>query len=146
MRELRLHAAIHFGEDVSEQRLCGDNSLAVDFYFKAEATIVEIALGVQKPNSEFEKDVLKAVMAKERGHAVERLVLIARAGGRRKCDQPGRRAIVEWARTRHGVQVDVLDLPGEPNFESEKRARVRRCQPRNELRTLIWRKIEPTPR
>src|SRR5258708_2625052 len=66
-----------FGQDFSEQRICGDSHHAVDFYFPDEATIVEIALGLRYPNSEFEKDVLKALMAQEH-YPVERLVLIGK--------------------------------------------------------------------
>ena len=45
---------------MSERRLCGDTSFAADFFFQDDATIVEIALGLINPASEFEKDILKA--------------------------------------------------------------------------------------
>ncbi|MBZ0310637.1 MAG: hypothetical protein K8I82_31555 [Anaerolineae bacterium] len=50
-----------FGQDCAEQKICGDNSQAVDFYFEDEKTIVEIALGLKKTNTEFEKDIFKAL-------------------------------------------------------------------------------------
>jgi hypothetical protein len=59
MRELRKLAAVEFGEDFSERKICGDTAQAVDFYFPSEATIVEVALGLPNPQTEFEKDVLK---------------------------------------------------------------------------------------
>ena len=55
MSRLRLDATSELHGDYSEKKLCGDNSLAVDFYFPSEATICEIALGISKPNSEYEK-------------------------------------------------------------------------------------------
>jgi hypothetical protein len=102
--------------------LCGETGFAVDFYFQSEETIVEVALGLPNPQSEFEKDVLKAIIAKELGSPVRRLMFISRAGGEKKCSQPGRKAVIAWARERHGLLIEVYDLPGEP------RKRMRRAQ------------------
>lgn len=114
MKTIRLHAIKAFGEDLSEQKLCGDNSLAVDFYFEKEATIVEIAFGLPNPGSEFEKDVLKAILAKKRGTRVDRLFFISRPGGKRKCAQPGRAAVANWLNRAHRIRIEVHDLPGQP--------------------------------
>jgi hypothetical protein len=108
--ELGRRASSAFGKDYSEKKICGENSLAVDFYFPAEKTIVEIALGLKKPKTEFEKDILKAVMAQDRGHGVEKLIFISKPGGAKKCNQPGRSAVIEWLAETHGIAVDVLDL------------------------------------
>lgn len=64
MGKLRARLAEEVPNARPEQTICGDNSLAVDFYFPAEASIVEIALSLRNPNSEFERDILKALMAK----------------------------------------------------------------------------------
>ena len=39
IRELRERASREFGRDHSEQAVCGDNSLAVDFYFPTEGAV-----------------------------------------------------------------------------------------------------------
>lgn len=122
MARLRERALEAFGADHSEKRICGDNSFAVDFYFPEEGTVVEVALGLPNPNTEFEKDVLKALMAKEGGHEIERLVFISRAGAERKCDQPGRAAVRAWVEEKHGLLIEVHDLPGEPRKRSRKAA------------------------
>lgn len=114
MRTLRERATKAFGLDYSEQRLCGDNSLAVDFYFPEDETIVEVALGLPNPACEFEKDILKAIMAQELGSRVRRLFFISRPGAIRKCSQPGRSAVVAWARLKHSLAVEVHELEGEP--------------------------------
>ena len=44
-----------------------------------------------------ERDILKAVMAQDAGHAVRRLVFIAKPGAAKKCAQPSSRAIIDWA-------------------------------------------------
>jgi hypothetical protein len=68
MKELRVRAEAYFGADYSEQKVCGANNLCVDFHFPEEETIVEVALGLRNPTSEYERDVLKALMAKEAGY------------------------------------------------------------------------------
>ena len=122
IKRLRDLALGTFGSDYSEKKICGETSLAVDFYFPEEETIVEVALGLPNPSTEFEKDVLKAVIAEETGTRVRRLVLISRAGGAKKCNQPGRTAVKSWAKTKHGLTIEVHDLPGEP------RKRRRHCK------------------
>lgn len=122
MRELRNRAVEVFETDYSEKRICGENALAVDFYIPEEATIIEVALGLPNPASEFEKDILKAIMAQERGASVSRLVFISRAGASKKCDQPGRSAIRAWALSIHQLAVEIHDLPGDPRMRRRTKA------------------------
>ena len=44
LRELRRRAKEVFGIDCAEQKICGPTNYAVDFYFKTEKTVVEVAL------------------------------------------------------------------------------------------------------
>ncbi|WP_298440373.1 hypothetical protein [uncultured Ferrimonas sp.] len=103
-------AQMHFGADFSEQKICGDTSLAVDYYFPDEGVIVEVALGLSRPNSEFEKDILKALIAKDLGYRVEKLVFFAKPGGVKKCQQPGRSAVKQWLHQQSGIVVEVYDF------------------------------------
>ena len=103
-----------FGDDFSEKKICGDTAQAVDFYFPDEATIVEVALGLPNPASEFEKDILKAFMARECNHCVNNLLFISRPGADRKCQKPGRAAIMKWAREKHNLVIEVQELAGIP--------------------------------
>jgi len=114
MRELQERAMSTFGDDYCERRMCGDTSQAVDFYFPEEGTIVEVALGLPTPASEFEKDILKAIMAQESGHLVHRLFFISRSGAVKTCNQPGRVAVKEWARAKHELVIEVHELGGKP--------------------------------
>lgn len=108
--ELGTLAKEEFGEDFSERNICGPNSLAVDFYFPDEGVIVEIALGLKNPNTEYEKDILKAVMAKSLGHTVEKLVFFAKLGGAKKCSQPSRTAVKDWLLSANHIEIEVIDL------------------------------------
>jgi hypothetical protein len=108
--ELGKRAMREFGEDFSEKNICGKNSLAVDFYFPEDVTVVEIALGLKHPNSEFEKDILKVLMAKSLGNKIEQLVFISKPGGVKKCNQPGRVAVKEWLKMNSEMSIMVMDL------------------------------------
>lgn len=121
MKTLRRRLIEEFGDDFSEKRICGENSFAVDFYIPEEESIVEVALGLPNPASEFEKDILKAIMAQECGTPVRRLVFISRPGAIKKCNQPGRSAIRAWAQTSHNLEIEVHDLPGEPRVRLRKK-------------------------
>jgi len=121
MRLLRERAARMFGADYAERKVCGETSLAVDFYIPEEETIVEVALGLPNSGSEFEKDVLKAIMAQEFGNGVRRLFFISRPGAAKKCSQPGRTAVMEWAFSKHHLQIEIHELEGEPRIRKRKK-------------------------
>lgn len=114
MTALRAAARSAFGGDFHELSILRGTAYAADFYFDSEATIVEVALGLPNSASEFEKDVIKAIMAQDSGLAVRRLYFISRAGAIKQCDQPGRRAIAKWAQEKHGLAIEVHELGGEP--------------------------------
>lgn len=101
---------IEFNKSYHEQRICGKSKRAVDYYFEDEETIVEIALGLEKPNSEFEKDILKAFLAQEAGYKIRRLVFIAKPGASIVCKQPGRQAFIDWAKKHQKLDIEVFEI------------------------------------
>jgi hypothetical protein len=110
MSALRIRAADAFRADFAEQKICGPNGLCVDYYFPEDGVIVEIAMGLRNPNSEFERDILKAIMAKDAGYVVRQLAFIAKPGASKKCSQPSARAIIDWAARAHGLTVTVQEI------------------------------------
>ncbi len=76
----------------------------------SEAAAVEIALSLRNPLSEFERDVFKAILAKDGGLEVRRLLLIGKAGAAARLAAPGPEAIEAWAEEHCGIVVDVRDL------------------------------------
>lgn len=127
MRELRARATAAFGHDHAEQKICGETAFAADFYFPEEATVVEVALGLPNPASEFEKDILKAIVAQDYDYKVHRLFFISRAGAAKKCAQLGRTALMAWAKAKHELSVEVHELGGEPRVRT--RNSRRRAEP-----------------
>ena len=110
IKTVRERSLATLGSDFAEKCICGDTGLRVDYYFPAEETIVEIALGLRNPKTEFEKDVLKAIMAKKAGNPVSRLVFISKPGARAKCAQPGRAGVINWLFANHNISVDIFEL------------------------------------
>ena len=110
MKELRSRAALAFGNDFAEGRICGDNKLAPDYYFPEEGAIVEVAMGLRNPSSEFERDILKAIMAQDAGNPVSRLLFLSKPGAVARCSQPGLKAFADWALRDHKITVEVREF------------------------------------
>jgi hypothetical protein len=108
--ELRSRATAHFGRDFSEARICGDTGLRVDYFLPDEHTIVEIAFSLRNSASEFERDILKAVVAQESGCDVRRLVFLCKPGGEARHQAPASRAFMDWVNARHGIAVEIHDI------------------------------------
>jgi len=110
MKTLKQRMSVLLNDDFSEKKICDGNEFAVDYYFPSESTIVEIALSIKKPNSEYEKDILKAVIAKENGLSVKRLIFISKEGAKKKCNQPARKRIKEWLNKNYDIQLEVWEF------------------------------------
>lgn len=110
MRELRASVKTATGTDYAEKQICGNNSLAVDYYIEKEQTVIEVALGLGNPNCEFERDILKVLMAQEAGVPVGRLILLAKPGGVRRARQPSSQAMIAWAARNHNLEIIARDL------------------------------------
>ncbi|PYS45406.1 MAG: hypothetical protein DMF71_00165 [Acidobacteria bacterium] len=110
MKELRSRALRAFNEDYAEKKICGENNLCVDYYFRDEATIIEVALGLRNPTSEYERDILKAIMAKNSGFPVRHLLFISKPGALKRLAQPGAGAIAAWAAEEQGIKIEVREI------------------------------------
>lgn len=110
MMRLREYARLQLGTDYSEKRICGDAGFAVDFYVPEEGTVIEIALSLRNPQSEFERDLFKALIARDQGLRVEHLVLVSKPGAAKRIGQPGSRMICAWAKRNFGIRVQVYEL------------------------------------
>jgi hypothetical protein len=110
MQQIRNEALKLFGSDYSEKRVCGNAKFALDFYFPDEAIAVEIALSLRNPGSEYERDILKCLLAIDEGCPIRRLVFITKPGGHLRQQAPGAQAIAAYALKKFGLDVDVLEL------------------------------------
>lgn len=110
MTELRSRAFQAFNEDYSGERISSDKAIEVDFYFPDETTIVEVAMNLRDLNSEFERDVLKAIMAQDASTPVTRLVFLTKPGGIARSRTASSQAIIKWVKEAHGLQVEVREF------------------------------------
>jgi hypothetical protein len=109
--ELKKRAKDKFGYDLAEQPICGDNKSTVDFYFREEETIVEVALSLWNSLSEFEKDIIKAILAlKVGGHPVKKLLFVSKRGAEKRRENPLSRSIISWVKKDYGIDVEIKEL------------------------------------
>jgi hypothetical protein len=106
----RLH--VQFGSDLAEHPILPGTGIRVDYWLPEEQTIVEIALGLKNPLSEFERDVLKAVVSRATGLQVNTLVLLGKPGAFRRMESPWFKHVRAWAKEQ-GVTVLVHELRSE---------------------------------
>jgi len=110
MTELRLRSRKALGIDFSEKRICGNNNLSVDFFIPDESCIIEVALSLRNPNSEFERDILKAIMAKDQGELVKNFVFLSKPGAIKRHQQPSSIAMKEWVFKNYKIEVEIEEL------------------------------------
>jgi hypothetical protein len=114
MAELHKQAEKHFGQEFvdryAEQRICGTNGFKVDFYFPEDETIVEVALSLGNAIREFEKDVIKTILAQRSGNKVKNLIFISKPGAAKRNSEPGPKAIASWLFDEYGITIDTKEL------------------------------------
>jgi hypothetical protein len=110
MKSLRQLAKSAFGLDFSEKKVCKDTKHAFDFYIPEEASVVEIALSLHNPASEYEKDIFKCLLAREEGLEVKSLLFVAKPGAMVRHDAAGSKSIRELVWKHFAVWVDILEL------------------------------------
>lgn len=110
MAQLKSIAKQTFSRDYSEAKLCGDNKLAMDFYFPDEETVVEVAGLLSGPNSEYEKDIFKCLLAKDKGSKIRKLVFIAKPGATKTLGAPGRVAVAQFVLKHFGIEISLEEL------------------------------------
>ena len=110
MATLRSRARDTFGKDYAEKQISGDIKSAVDFYIPEEKTIIEIALALRVPLSEFQKDIFKALLARDNGVEVEHLVFVAKPGARKRHQEPASQAIIHWLKKHYSINVAIEEL------------------------------------
>src|SRR6266404_7008898 len=88
LRLLRVAAREIFGSDHSEKAACTSAGFRFDFFFPEEAVAVEFAFGLHNPNSEFERDIFKCLLAIDEGCSVKKLMLIGKPGAIARLSAP----------------------------------------------------------
>ena len=114
MKKLRKESESKLGEDYSEKQLIRGVKSAVDFYIPHEKTIIEVALSLQKANSEeFYKDIFKAVLAKVGRVKIKQLVFVSKPGAKKRHQRPFSQAIKRWLKQYFAIEINIVELTKE---------------------------------
>lgn len=110
INHLKFLVAQEFGGDVVNQFLSAANRQTVDFWLEDEHTIVEMEFNILTSPPVLEKEVFKALLAKDAGKDVRQLVLIGDPGAALLSHSPTPASIIEWVERLHQVRVQIWDL------------------------------------
>jgi hypothetical protein len=109
MAQLNQWVAAEFGRDYVEPKLCGTRQ-SVDFFVPPEQVVLEVELSLSRSHNNFERDILKVLLAKDRGVDVSTLLLLGDHGSVARHAEPASRAVIAWVRKHYGLRVLVHDL------------------------------------
>jgi hypothetical protein len=110
VRLLRQAARRMFGTDFSEKPACTSVGFRFDFFFPVEGVAVEFAFGLHNPNSEFERDIFKCLLAIDDGCPVKKLMLIGKPGALGRLNARAPKSINSFAKKRFGLVVEIFEL------------------------------------
>lgn len=111
MAVLRSRVLQAIGEGFDEQMICGpDNQMRVDFYIPKESTVIEIALNLDNPNSEYERDLFKVILAKKTGHSITTLILVGCHGAINRQNSPSSQAMRSLLHEDYQISVVIQEL------------------------------------
>ena len=99
-----------FGLGVTNQFLSKANRQSVDFWLEDEQTIIEVEYSMWSADPSLEKEVFKALLAKDAGKDVRHLILIGDPGSVRRWLAPTPRSVMEWVKRHHQIQVQIWEL------------------------------------
>jgi hypothetical protein len=108
----RLNAAVAatVGKSYVEQKICDPTDQCVDFYVPEESTIIEVELSLYNVHTNLDRDIFKALLAKDAGHRVATLLLIGKEPAKERHTQPASRALIDFVKRHHDLNVVIEDI------------------------------------
>jgi hypothetical protein len=110
---LKLVVAQELGASVVNQILGRGGHQTVDFWLEDECTILEMEFNVLSSPPVLEKEIFKALLAKDSGKDVRHLTLIGDPGSVMLSQTPTAVAITDWVERRHQIRVQIWELKDE---------------------------------
>jgi len=99
-----------FGAEVVNQSLNQASRQTVDFWLEDEHAIMEMEFNILSSPPVLEKEIFKALLAKDAGKDVRHLILIGDPGSVKLLQAPAPAAIINWAEQHYQIQVQVWEL------------------------------------
>jgi hypothetical protein len=107
---LKSTVAEEFGPAVVNQFLSKANRQSVDFWIEEEHTIIEVEYGLWSSDPLLEKEVFKALLAKDAGRDVRHLILVGDPGMVRRWKTPTPRSVMDWVERHQHICVQIMEL------------------------------------
>jgi hypothetical protein len=107
---LKFRAVEEFGAGIVNQFLSKANRQLVDFWIEDEQTIVEVEYSMWSLDPLLEKEVFKALLAKDAGKDVRHLILIGDPGSVRRWQKPTPQSVIDWVQRHHHIRVQIREL------------------------------------
>jgi len=98
------------GKSYVEQKICEPTGQCVDFYVPEEATIIEVELSLYNVHTNLDRDIFKALLAKDAGHSVSTLLLVGKEPAKERHTQPASRALIDFVKRHHDLNVVIEDI------------------------------------
>ncbi len=98
------------GAGVVNQFLSQASHQSVDFWLEDEYTIMEMEFNILSSPPVLEKEIFKALLAKDAGNDVRHLILIGDPGSVILSQAPAAVAIIDWVERRHQIRAQIWEL------------------------------------
>jgi hypothetical protein len=110
INHLKFLVAQELGTGAVNQFLSKEARQSVDFWLEDEQTIIEMEFDILSSPPVLEKEVFKALLAKDGGNDVRHLILIGDPGSALLAQAPTPASIINWVERRHQIRVQIWEL------------------------------------
>ena len=113
INHLKFVVAQELGGGVVNQTLNQASHQTVDFWLEDEFTILQMEFNILSSPPVLEREIFKALLAKDAGMDVRYLILIGDPGSVMIAQTPTAIALKDWVERRHQIQVQIWELKDE---------------------------------
>ena len=110
VNHLKSRVAQEFGAGVVNQFLSNQHGQSVDFWLEDEQTIMEVEFDILSSPPVLEKQIFRALLAKDTGKDVKRLILIGDPGSVLLSQSPTPTAVIDWVQRHCQIGVEIWEL------------------------------------
>ncbi len=116
LNHLKLRVSQEFGAETVNRFLGRKNHQPVDFWLEDERAIVEMEFDIFSSPPILEKEIFKALLAKDAGTDVRHLILIGDPGSALLSQAPTPSSVIEWVERNHQIKVQIWELKDKDAF------------------------------
>ena len=110
INHLKFLVVQEFGAGAVNQFLSKETRQSVDFWLEDEQTMIEMEFNILSSPPVLEKEVFKALLAKDDGNDVRHLILIGDPGSGLLAQAPTPMSVIKWVEQRHQIRVQIWEL------------------------------------